>query len=175
MNHLKYIGKPARRVDALEKVMGTAKYVADLRLPNMLHARALRSELPHARIVALDVSPALAVPGVQAVITHEDFHNGGRFGFPVADQTMLAVDKVRHVGEAMAVVAADTPEAALAGVQAIVCRLEPLPGLFDMDPAPWTPTRPRLARIGRMAVTLTFSIMNWCARPIRCRCWQIAR
>lgn len=115
MSELKYIGKPARRVDALEKVLGTAKYVADYRLPEMLYARALRSDVPHARIVRLGVTPALEVPGVQAAITSDDFFEHGRFGFPVSDQYMLAHEKVRYVGEAIAAVAADTPEAALAG------------------------------------------------------------
>ncbi len=135
MSELKYVGKPARRVDALEKVLGTARYVADYRLPGMLYARALRSELPHARIVHLDVTPALSVPGVHAVITGEDFFEHGRFGFPVRDQYMLAHQKVRYVGDAIAVVAAETIEMALAGVQAIICQLEPLPGLFDAQRA----------------------------------------
>ena len=56
MAELTYIGKPARRVDALEKVMGKAKYIADRKLPGMLHARCLRSDVPHARIVKLDVT-----------------------------------------------------------------------------------------------------------------------
>ncbi len=133
MTELQFIGKPARRVDALEKVMGTAKYIADRKLPGMLHARCLRSDLPHARLVRLDISPALKVPGVAAVITSNDFFEHGLYGFPVKDKYMLAYCKVRHVGEAIAAVAADTPEAALAGVQAIICELEPLPGLFDME------------------------------------------
>ena len=126
-----YIGKPARRVDAQDKVMGKARYVADIRLPGMLYAKALRSQLPHARIVRLDPRPALQVPGVRAVITSEDFQEHGRFGFPVRDQYVLAYEKVRYVGEAIAAVAADTLEAASAGVAAIICELEPLPGLFD--------------------------------------------
>jgi CO/xanthine dehydrogenase Mo-binding subunit len=129
------VGKPARRVDALEKVLGTAKYVADYRLPGMLYARALRSELPHARIVRLDVSPALEVSGVRAVITSDDFVGQGLYGFPVKDKYMLAYQKVRYVGEAIAAVAADTSDAALAGAQAIICELEPLPPLLDMDHA----------------------------------------
>ena len=78
----------------------------------MLHARCLRSETPHARIVKLDVAPALAVPGVRAVITSDDFFDHGLYGFPVKDKYMLAYRKVRYVGEAIAAVAADTPEAA---------------------------------------------------------------
>lgn len=130
---LQFVGKPARRVDALEKVMGTAKYVADRSLPGMLHARCLRSNVPHARIARLDVSPALEVPGVRAVITSEDFFEHGHYGFPVKDKYMLAYQKVRYVGEAIATVAADTVEAAFAGVEAIICELEELPGLFDPE------------------------------------------
>ena len=133
MTEHQYIGKPARRVDALEKVMGKAKYIADRKLPGMLHARCLRSEVPHARIVKLDVAPALAVPGVRAVITSEDYFEHGLYGFPVKDKYMLAYEKVRYVGEAIAAVAADTPEAAQAGVDAILCELELLPGLFDPE------------------------------------------
>ncbi len=135
MSELQYVGKPARRVDALEKVMGKAKYIADRKLPGMLYARCLRSEAPHALIKKLDVAPALAVPGVRAVITSEDFFEHSLFGFPVKDEYVLAYRKVRYVGEAIAAVAADTPEAAQAGVAAIVCELEPLPGVFDMERA----------------------------------------
>ncbi len=132
---LEYVGRPARRVDALDKVTGRAKYIADYRLPGMLHARCLRSTLPHARIVKLDPTPALSVPGVRAVITSDDFVDHGLYGFPVKDKYMLAYQKVRYVGEAIAAVAADTPEAAMAGVQAIVCELAPLPTLFDAERA----------------------------------------
>ena len=143
MSDLKYVGKPARRVDALEKVLGTAKYVADYHLPGMLYARALRSEIPHGRIKKLDVSPALEVPGVKAVITIDDFAEQGKFGFPVSDQYMLAYEKVRFVGEAIAAVAAESPKLALAGIEAIICEIEPLPGLFDMDKA-LTPDAPQV-------------------------------
>lgn len=135
MAELQYIGKPARRVDAADKVTGRARYLADYRLPGMLHARCLRSELPHARIVRLDTQPALQAPGVVAVITNADFAHEGRFGFPVSDQYMLARDKVRHVGEAIVAVAAESPEAAAAGIRAIVCELEVLPAEFDSERA----------------------------------------
>jgi CO/xanthine dehydrogenase Mo-binding subunit len=135
MTELQYIGKPARRVDAFDKVTGKAKYIADYKLPSMLYARCLRSEVPHARIVKLDTAPALAIPGVRAVITSDDYFEQGLYGFPVKDKYMLAYQKVRYVGEAIAAVAADTPEAALAGIQAIVCELELLPAVFDPDHA----------------------------------------
>ena len=131
MSDMRYVGKPATRVDALEKVLGTAKYVGDYRLPGMVYARALRSTLPHARIVRLDVAPALQVPGVLAAITCDDFVDHGRFGFPVQDMYMLAHERVRYVGDAIAAIAAETKDALLAGLNAIVVELEPLPGVFD--------------------------------------------
>ena len=135
MTELTYVGKPARRVDALEKVMGKAKYVGDYRLPGMLIARCLRSHLPHARIIRLDVTPALRVPGVHAAITSEDFVDHGHFGFPVADMYMLAHDRVRYVGDAFAAVAAENEAALQAGLDAIVYELEELPAQFDTEEA----------------------------------------
>ena len=134
-HNTRYVGQPVPRVDALEKVLGTARFLADIHLPGMLHARALRSHLPHARIKRLDVSPALEVPGVRGVITSEDFVDHGNYGFPVKDDYMLAYEKVRYVGDAIAAVAAETPEAALAGVRAIICELEPLPIVSDVERA----------------------------------------
>lgn len=135
MGKISIIGKPAIRVDALDKVLGTAKYIGDYFLPNMLYARTLRSNLPHAIIKTLDVTPALKVPGVYAVITSEDFHNHGAFGRPYKDQSILAFRIVRHVGEGIVSVAAVSPEAALAGIIAIHCELEPLNAVFDMETA----------------------------------------
>ena len=161
MSELRYIGKPAQRVDALDKVLGTAKYTGDYRLPGMLYARCLRSDLPHARVVRLNVAPALQVPGVKAAITGEDFVNHGNFGYPVQDMYMLAHERVRYVGDAIAAVAAETPEALAAGLAAIEVELEPLPGVFDPEEAlrpdaplvgeqPWdAPTEPR----GNLLVT----------------------
>lgn len=155
MAELQYVGKPAKRVDALDKVLGTAKYAADYRVPGMLYARCLRSELPHARIVRLDVTPALQVPGVCAAISGEDFVNYGKFGYPVEDMYMLAHERVRYVGDAIAAIAAENEEALAAGIAAIICELEPLPGVFDPEEAlrpgstlvgeqPWdSPTEPR--------------------------------
>ena len=68
MTEKQFVGRPATRVDALEKVLGTARYVDDYHLPGTLVARALRSTLPHARIISIDVTPALKIPGVRAAI-----------------------------------------------------------------------------------------------------------
>jgi CO/xanthine dehydrogenase Mo-binding subunit len=164
MSETRYVGKPASRVDALEKVLGTAKYVADLRMPGMLVARCLRSTLAHARIIKLDVSPALKVPGVRAAITGEDFVNHGRFGFPVQDMFMLAFERVRYAGDAIAAVAAEDEASLQAGLDAILMELEPLAGVFDpaaaLDPAapivgenPWdAPDLPRGNLLNRYIV-----------------------
>jgi len=116
-------------------VLGTARFTQDLTLPGMLVARVLRSPLPHAEIVALDVSEALRVPGVRAAITSEDFVDHGRWGFPVQDNYMLAYRKVRYIGDPIAAVAAEDEEAAEAGLAAIRLELRPLPGVFTMHAA----------------------------------------
>ncbi|HIC90099.1 MAG TPA: xanthine dehydrogenase [Anaerolineae bacterium] len=133
--HFRYVGRYNRREDALEKVLGTARYVADYQLPGMLYARTLRSPVPHARIVKLDVTPALKVPGVVAVVTSDDFVDHGNYGLPVKDNYVLAYQKVRYVGDGIAAVAAETEEAAEAGIRAIVLELEELPAVFDVEEA----------------------------------------
>jgi CO/xanthine dehydrogenase Mo-binding subunit len=135
MAETQFIGKPTNRVDALEKVLGTAKYIGDYRLPGMLLARTLRSPLPHARIVSIDLSAALAVPGVVAAITCEDFVEHGRFGFPVADMFMLAYQRVRYVGDGVVTLAAENEAALQAGLAAILIEYEELPGVFDPQAA----------------------------------------
>ncbi len=150
MNEPKYIGKQtSNAVDALEKVMGKAHFVGDLVFPGMLHAKLLLSPIPHGAILRLETSPAQEVQGVQVVITCEDFQEGGSFGWPVKDAFILANQKVRYQGDPIAVVAADTPEAAAAGVEAIELELEELPVVADPGAAldadaPVIPLKPPL-------------------------------
>jgi len=132
MKKLTYVGNSdVKQVDALEKVLGRAKYIADMQIAGMLHAKVLRSPLPHARIKGLDVSPALEIVGVKAVITCADFVNNGSWGWPIQDAYILAYHKVRYVGDPIAVVAAETLQAAEAAVKAIRFELEPLPVVSD--------------------------------------------
>ena len=131
MPEFQFIGKPTDRVDALEKVLGTAKYIDDYSLPGMLVAHTLRSNLPHARILRVDVSAALKIPGVVAVITCEDFMDHGRFGYPIADMFMLAYQRVRYVGDGIASIAAENKAALQLGLDAIQVELEELPGVFN--------------------------------------------
>ena len=127
-----YVGnEKLQSVDALDRVLGNARYVCDMTVPDMLHAKVLRSPVPHARIETLDVKPALEIPGVLAVTTEADFADHGNFGFPIKDDYVLAYRKVRYVGEPIAVVAAETEAAAQAGIEAIVLELDNLPVVSD--------------------------------------------
>lgn len=135
MSDLRYVGRATYPVDGRDKVTGRARYVGDYRLPDMLYAAVLRSPLPHARIAALDSMPALDVPGVAAVITAADFVDNSHFGWPVKDAYILAYQKVRYVGDPIAAVAAESLEAARAGLAAIRLELEPLPVVPDMTQA----------------------------------------
>src|SRR5512146_3117377 len=108
---LPMIGKPAPRVDGIEKVTGSATYSADLPLEGALWARVLHSPYAHARILSIDTSAALALPGVHAVITGDDIGEG-LYGSNLRDLPPLARGKVRYVGERIAAVAADDEDIA---------------------------------------------------------------
>lgn len=167
-----YLNKPAWRVDGLDKVLGKARFVADIHLTGMLTTAVLRSPLPHARIKKLDVSPALKVPGVKAAVTPEDFVNHGNFGWPVNDAYVLAWQKVRHVGDPIAAVAAENEAAALAGMRAIIFELEELPVVADMRraldaDAPLVPLEPPL---GKGNLVNTHLVRNGNPDPILKNC-----
>jgi len=125
----------AQAVDGADKVAGITRYVDDIHIPGTLHAKVLRSPVPHAKIVHLDTKPALQVPGVEAVITSDDFVDHGNFGWPVKDAFILAHEKVRYVGDPIAAVAARTESAAIAGIEAIKLELTPLPVVDDVHKA----------------------------------------
>jgi len=127
-------GHSVPRVDGREKVTGRADYVVDMSFPGMLHGEILRSPVPHARIVSINVEEALQLPGVFAVITGKDM-SANKFGAFVADETGLAVDKVRYVGDAVAAVAATTPEAARKALNFIEVEYEDLPFVIDAEEA----------------------------------------
>ncbi|MBI4186124.1 MAG: xanthine dehydrogenase family protein molybdopterin-binding subunit [Chloroflexi bacterium] len=130
MGGLSVVGKGVARVDALEKVTGQAKYVMDLKLPNMLHCKVKRSSLAHARLLKVDTSRAERLPGVKAVATAADTPNI-RFGFYVKDETMFAYDKVRFIGEPVAAVAAIDEETAEEAIELIKVEYEELPAVYD--------------------------------------------
>jgi len=106
------LGQSVVRKDAWAKVTGTLQYADDLYAPGMLHARALRSAYPHAEVLAVDTAEAEQVPGVVAVLTAKDVPGRNRFGLIKLDQPVLADDRVRYVGDALACVYAETVAAA---------------------------------------------------------------
>jgi CO/xanthine dehydrogenase Mo-binding subunit len=133
------IGKTFRRLDYESKVSGAAQYLADMQLPGMCHGRILRSPLPHARIKKIDASAALRVPGVVAVTTRDDIvHDDGiepYYGPVFKDQTIVAVEKVRHVGDPVAAVAAVSADAAEEALRAIEVEYEELPAVLGLEDA----------------------------------------
>ncbi|TCO70836.1 molybdopterin-dependent oxidoreductase [Rhodovulum euryhalinum] len=130
-----YIGHNVRRLDAPSKVTGRLKYAGDMVMPGMLHMAVLRSPHAHAEIVSIDTSEAEAVEGVACVITSADVPGKDGFGVFVHDQPVMARGKVRHVGEAVAAVAAEDVATARRALAKIRVEYRELPGLFDPEDA----------------------------------------
>jgi CO/xanthine dehydrogenase Mo-binding subunit len=129
----KIIGKGERRVDALGKVMGTAKYAADYNVSHQLFGKVLRSKHPHAKILSIDISRARQFEGVEAVLTAKDIPGKKSFGIVLKNQAILAFDKVRYLGDGVALVAARTEEIAEHAVSLIDVRYDPLPVVSDPE------------------------------------------
>ncbi len=131
------IGKTFRRLDYETKVTGRAQYVADMTVPGMCHGKILRSPYAHARIKRIDASTAQKVRGVMAVLTRDDIlHDEGIepfYGPVFKDQTIVAVEKVRHVGDPLAAVAALTVDAAEEALKLIEVDYEELPAVLNVD------------------------------------------
>ncbi len=124
------IGKRIPRLDASLQVAGRSIYVDDISRPDILYARALRSSLPHARVIHLDVSGAVHSPGVVSVLTAEDVPNN-RWGFSHLDQPVLCDTVVRYSGDPVAAVAAVSEDAAEEALSLIKVDYDPLPAVFD--------------------------------------------
>src|SRR5882672_11813370 len=128
------VGRSIPRLEAREKVTGRAEYVHNLSLPNMLHGRIFRSTVPHGRIRRIDTAAARALAGVARVVTIDDIlplipHP--YYGPAFHDQPILAHEKVRHVGEPVAVVLAADPHVADEAVQLIAAEYDELPAVYD--------------------------------------------
>ena len=132
---LNIVGKPFRKVDARAKCVGQTKFADDIVLPRMLFCKMLRSHLPHALIKNIDVSKALALPGVFAVITGKDLPIP--YGIlPVSqDEHALCVDKVRFIGDPVAAVAAIDEDVAFDAMNLIEVEYEPLDTISTIDEA----------------------------------------
>ena len=127
------IGKPHRKVDAVERMRGVMRYTDDLKLPGMLHGKILRSPHAHARIKRIDASRALAMRGVFGVVTGRDFPIPYGVIPWTPDENALCVDKALHVGDGVAAVAAIDEDTAIAACAAIEIDYEPLPAIFDPE------------------------------------------
>src|SRR5229473_971771 len=128
------VGRSLPRLESWLKVTGRAEYVHNLRLPGMLYGRIFRSSVAHGRIKRLDASAAQAVGGVHRVVTAADLKEIVRdpyYGPAFHDQPVLAVDKVRYVGEPVAVVLAADPHVAEEAAHLIVAEYEELPAVYD--------------------------------------------
>lgn len=137
------------RPDGGEKVTGTLKYLTDLRFPDMLYGKILRTAYPHARILSIDTSTALAYPGVMAVLTWEDVPGLNRFGISFPDQPVFCEDLVRYEGDAIAALAAVSKEVAEAAVKLIRVEYEVLP-ILDSPHKAMAPSAPRLHPNGNL-------------------------
>ncbi|MBT9153075.1 MAG: putative xanthine dehydrogenase molybdenum-binding subunit XdhA [Firmicutes bacterium] len=127
------VGKSYPRLDGPAKALGAAKYVADLKMPNMLYVKVLRSPHPHARIVRIDSSKAAALPGVRAVLSGQDCQ--AMLGLYLIDRPIFAIDKVRFVGEPVAAVAATSLRLAAQASALIAVEYELLPPVLDLATA----------------------------------------
>lgn len=136
----RFIGKPTPRQDALEIVTGKAQFIGDIKMPDLLHGKVLRSPYPHAKIKEIRTDEAEALPGVRAVLTHRTvpgWKTGMPRHVPVLDR------KVRFVGDAVALVAAETEAIAEKALGLIHVAYERLPSVFDMEEA-MQPDAPQL-------------------------------
>ena len=128
------IGRSLPRIEGRDKVSGRAEYTHNLTLPGMLHAKIFRSTIAHGRIKSIDVSAARKVPGVHRVVTIDDIKTvipHPYYGPAFHDQPILAHEKVRFVGEPVAVVLASDPHVAEQAVQEITAEYEELPAVYD--------------------------------------------
>ena len=129
------VGVRTPLIDGVDKGSGRARYTADLPFPGALVGRIGRSPVAHGRIVHIDATRALALPGVRAVVTGDDF--SAPYGvIPIAqNEWPLAREVVRYRGEPLFAVAADDIDAAEAALAAVEVEIEPLPAYFDADAA----------------------------------------
>jgi len=148
-NGFKVIGKPFHKVDAKVKCTGELKFADDLVLPRMLHTKLLRSSVPHARIVKIDVSKAEAYPGVKAVLLGKDLPTS--FGaLPVSeDEHALAIDRVRMVGDPVAAIAAVDEDVATEALDLIEVEYEALRTITSIPDAYENP-EPRIHEYGEV-------------------------
>ena len=161
------VGVSVRRPDGIPKVKGEFAYSSDMWAEDMLWGATLRSPHPRARILSINLGPALAIPGVHAVLTHEDVPGRKTYGLEHHDQPVLAFSEVRYQGEPVAVVAADHPETARRAADRIEVTYEELEPLVDPEYA----LDPPLRRCIRRATCCATSTSPTATSPPRPTSW----
>jgi len=144
------ISRSCPRDDAVDKVTGSCLYTPDIFREGMLHAVVLRSDRPHAELVSIDSQQALSLDGVHRVLTHEDVSGHLRFGNAIPDMPSLCRDKVRFVGDAIAIIVADDPRIARMGASRVHVVYRDLPALTDPELA-LDPASPQVHANGNLA------------------------
>lgn len=134
-NNILKVGRTTPRADAYAKVTGKEKYAVDYYDRDFLWAGVKRAGVAHARVKSIDVERAQAISGVLAVLTHRDVHGSNRQGVARKDQPVLAANKVRHCGDAVALVVAQDKSALQKALELITVDYEPLPAVFDPEEA----------------------------------------
>lgn len=139
---MKQVGIEIPRVDALEKVLGSARYGADQTLEHALHLKVVRSKKPHAKIKSIRIDEAVRVPGVEKVFTAKDIPGKNLIGIITKDQPVLASDRVRYVGDPVALVTARSSEAAEEAACKVIVEYEDLPFVSSPEEAfkPYAPS-----------------------------------
>ena len=138
---MKQVGVDIPKVDVLEKVLGEARYGADLSIKEPFHLKVIRSPKPHAKILKIQLNEALKVQGVERIFTAKDVPGKNLIGTITKDQPMLATDRVRYIGDPVALVAAKTEEAAEEAARRIIVAYEDLPSINTPEEAlkPYAP------------------------------------
>ncbi|MEN8243851.1 MAG: xanthine dehydrogenase family protein molybdopterin-binding subunit [Thermodesulfobacteriota bacterium] len=153
-NPYKSIGKNIRKKGALERLVGAPVFSADIELENPLVLKVLRSGRTHAEILSINTEKAIAIPGVVRVFTCDDIHGKNLMGIINRDQPLLATGKVRSTSDPVALVAAETEQAAQAALKAIAVTYEDLPAVFDPQEA-MKAEAPRIHEDGNILLTRT--------------------
>jgi CO/xanthine dehydrogenase Mo-binding subunit len=128
---LRVVGQPVTRKDGHDIVTGNVVYGVDVTFPGMLHGVIVRSSIPSGKISRIEVSRALGVAGVKAVLTAADVPSK-RFGYGIKDELVFVADKVRYAAEPLAAIAAVDEQAAEEAARLVEVEYEPMPGIFDV-------------------------------------------
>lgn len=129
---MNYVGKEYARVDGLEKIKGSARYVDDYKLPGMLQVSVVRSTIPHGRIVSIDSSKAM-FEGVAGIFNAEDFEGDNSYGFPICDNQILSKGEVKYIGDAICIVCAESKEIADRAAKLVKVEYEVIKPVLNID------------------------------------------